>query len=1107
MQKAIRPKRSTFRDNYLAVLLGAAALLLSAASVNAQIIQNPNPGNFGTKVHRLVPDSASYFTTACGVPTDSTFLFSQGFNGNGEKGKWAAKYYDSCGHHEYTWDPSLKAWHIVDSSIAAPNLQSVTDSGNSTSNAIRIVTAPGGSTEVATLFHNSDTQGELDLENGVGGATRYQMDSIVYRDSTLRYPHKSGTFALTSDTVPLSTRINQKRDLADSNKTDNSTASIGRLNKKGDSVTHIIDTMRSSLYNGLDGKMNNYGGAPGHLQGTYALIPLATGYPTGTQYVARDSGFMFVDTGAGGSRGWKLIRALPSGPAGGALNGNYPNPGFDTTGQNIHTAGYNDKRYITDRAQLGVLHSANSWSSLTGYVNTATISTSTPLSNKLNFSGGAGTYTQTLTTPEWHYYEHWSVAAKVRINSSTATAYGIGVGMLSKNTLFPVSVLGTLSFTNDGNAGLSSVTTVQAGASTVMRTSASNLSFSVNDYIIIVTERIADSIQVRVKNFTTNSAWITTTYLYTLDGSVTPQVPNTGQFGIFSLGGTFTVDSLSITSTEQAKPDYYIIGDSKTAGAKVSAWKYRFSDLFTALYPNTVNLGGNADRLIELRIRLADILSHPPKYGVIFNMGSNDTRTSGSVPATVYALYDSVVNVLTTAGIRVIHLLTFYETAQDNLPLVNHILATFSANDIIDTYWPLRTTASCINADGIHPNETGHYIIFKSMMTSGLFSGGYSTYSELIKRLLPNVTGVTGTIANGQVAFGNSTAIAGTNDLTWDNTNFRLKVGQSTPLIAGSINSAGTVNGGRIIGVDNLNTGTSAYAGVYAANNLGDYGVFAQYGSNYSNATFAGATGFTANKKFVWASDIGVGSGGTNGMLFYTGGNSVTTPSFSLVNGSAKFGLYGGGTHTGTLAYGLGVTSTGDVIEFAPGMTNPMTTIGDIIYGGSSGAATRLAGNTTTTRKFYVSTGTGSAAQAPTIDVLQSGDIPNNAANTTGSAGSLSAASTLPAGTVIAHVGGTGSAPSQTSLGTNVTSITITGNDSWFSITVVTSGAVAGTIGTIGYAATWSSIPVVVISSANYATANGSSAVICNATSTSSMTMAGTIPVAGTYVFNCHSGN
>jgi hypothetical protein len=59
---------------------------------------------------------------------------------------------------------------------------------------------------------------------------------------------------------------------------------------------------------------------------------------------------------------------------------------------------------------------------------------------------------------------------------------------------------------------------------------------------------------------------------------------------------------------------------------------------------------------------------------------------------------------------------------------------------------------------------------------------------------------------------------------------------------------------------------------------------------------------------------------------------------------------------------------------------SPMTTLGDIIYGGASGAGTRLAGNITANRRFLRQTGTGAASAAPAWDALASGDIPNNAA-------------------------------------------------------------------------------------------------------------------------------
>jgi hypothetical protein len=52
-------------------------------------------------------------------------------------------------------------------------------------------------------------------------------------------------------------------------------------------------------------------------------------------------------------------------------------------------------------------------------------------------------------------------------------------------------------------------------------------------------------------------------------------------------------------------------------------------------------------------------------------------------------------------------------------------------------------------------------------------------------------------------------------------------------------------------------------------------------------------------------------------------------------------------------------------VDSVSGGINPMTTLGDIIYGGASGVATRLAGNTTSTRKFLTQTGTGTVSAAP----------------------------------------------------------------------------------------------------------------------------------------------
>jgi hypothetical protein len=54
---------------------------------------------------------------------------------------------------------------------------------------------------------------------------------------------------------------------------------------------------------------------------------------------------------------------------------------------------------------------------------------------------------------------------------------------------------------------------------------------------------------------------------------------------------------------------------------------------------------------------------------------------------------------------------------------------------------------------------------------------------------------------------------------------------------------------------------------------------------------------------------------------------------------------------------------------------NPMTTLGDTDYGGASGVETRLAGNTTTTKKYLSQTGNGSVSAAPAWAQIAAADL------------------------------------------------------------------------------------------------------------------------------------
>jgi hypothetical protein len=92
--------------------------------------------------------------------------------------------------------------------------------------------------------------------------------------------------------------------------------------------------------------------------------------------------------------------------------------------------------------------------------------------------------------------------------------------------------------------------------------------------------------------------------------------------------------------------------------------------------------------------------------------------------------------------------------------------------------------------------------------------------------------------------------------------------------------------------------------------------------------------------------------------------------------------LVGNGTGytLATLTAGTGITITNGVGSIQidnslPGFLNPMTNLGDTIYGAAAGAATRLAGNITTTRQFLRQTGTGTVSADPAWDTVTKTDV------------------------------------------------------------------------------------------------------------------------------------
>jgi hypothetical protein len=89
--------------------------------------------------------------------------------------------------------------------------------------------------------------------------------------------------------------------------------------------------------------------------------------------------------------------------------------------------------------------------------------------------------------------------------------------------------------------------------------------------------------------------------------------------------------------------------------------------------------------------------------------------------------------------------------------------------------------------------------------------------------------------------------------------------------------------------------------------------------------------------------------------------------------------ILGNGTTTNDTYYrcsnDAGTYNWDPLINSGSSFSSPMTTLGQIIYQGSSGPQA-LNGNTSSTKEFYCSQGTGSVANAPALCVLAANDVP-----------------------------------------------------------------------------------------------------------------------------------
>lgn len=375
-----------------------------------------------------------------------------------------------------------------------------------------------------------------------------------------------------------------------------------------------------------------------------------------------------------------------------------------------------NKKYVDTRQEsyLGAIYNANSWTNLNDFTQTGGIGAAVN-SNKIDISGGSGTFVKTLDLNWYTMLERWKCTVRFKITSApSGTSYGIGVGIHSTNGYGAVNALGRIDLTSGGSGGQLFLNGHTDNSQ--LAASATNLAIANNDTIVLTVERKVDSIIVYATNITQSNAKVRVGYKYDITSSMTKQLPNTGRFAVFAFGGTQTIDSISITSGEIKNATLLTIGDSKTQAYYADNFNSRYSIQLDDVYQSTVLHAGGYDRTTEWITYLPELKALNPKQVILTNP-SNDAR-SGISSGTSQAQYDQVVDSLTSWGIDVFHALSFYETSQDNSAWNTYINATYSADKIIDTWSPTRNCTGCVSGDGIHLTEKGNDTVFYAIKNS-----------------------------------------------------------------------------------------------------------------------------------------------------------------------------------------------------------------------------------------------------------------------------------------------------------------------------------------------------------------------------------------------------
>ena len=284
---------------------------------------------------------------------------------------------------------------------------------------------------------------------------------------------------------------------------------------------------------------------------------------------------------------------------------------------------------------------------------------------------------------------------------------------------------------------------------------------------------------------------------------------------------------------------------------------------------------------------------------------------------------------------------------------------TWSASTLVDADIPGALTGKSYNGLTLTSNATGFSV-----------AGGTTSKTLTLNNSLTfagtDGTTITFPSTTGTLALNNQTMFLGTTSVALNRSSASLTLhGVNIDGSAGSATSATSAttatnlsggNGTTLLGSVPYQSGASTTT-LLAPNTTTTKQFLSQTGT--------GTNGAAPSWSAVSKSDVGLGSVENTALSTWAGSTNLTT-----------LGTVATGTWNAT-TIGIAKGGTGQTTASAAfNALSPVTALGDLIYGSGVNTNARLAGNTTTTKQFLLSTGDGTNATAPAWGSIVNGDIP-----------------------------------------------------------------------------------------------------------------------------------